>query len=156
VRHIGGSEGERRLRAPRRDVGGLEIFFLLHLGRGTLTKDDRLGVAPSGVAAVKALKVCVGVGNIEADLENTPQPLPGVPNVKGFRVARARVPHEGPKGIECRGSTREIKRVTKNGDRRLDTPKKHTARQRATPILPRFSVVTQHTTACVVWVWESL
>jgi hypothetical protein len=28
-------------------------------------------------------------------------PLPGAPNVEGFRVARTRVPHEGPKGIDA-------------------------------------------------------
>jgi hypothetical protein len=61
MRRSGGGEGERRLHAPRQDVGGIEIFFLFHLGRGTLTTDDRLGVAPSSVAAVKVLKSCIGV-----------------------------------------------------------------------------------------------
>jgi hypothetical protein len=36
--------------------------------------DDWLGVDPSSVAAVKTLKSCVGVGHVEADLENKPQP----------------------------------------------------------------------------------
>jgi hypothetical protein len=56
--------------------------------------NNRLGVAPSGVAAMKALKSGIGIGHVEADLDNTPQPLPSPPNVKGFHVARTRVPHE--------------------------------------------------------------
>jgi hypothetical protein len=61
MRRSGGGEGERRLRAPGRDVGGIEIFFLFHLGRGALTTNDRLGVAPSSVVVAKVLKSCVGV-----------------------------------------------------------------------------------------------
>jgi hypothetical protein len=34
--------------------------------------DDRLGVALSSIAAAKALKSCIGIGHVEADLENTP------------------------------------------------------------------------------------
>jgi hypothetical protein len=35
--------------------------------------DDRLDVTPSGVAAAKALKSCIGIGHVEANLENTLQ-----------------------------------------------------------------------------------
>jgi hypothetical protein len=73
TRRSGGGEGERRLRAPGRDVGGLEIFFLFHLSRGVLMTDDRLGLDPSGVAPAKALKSCVGVAHVEVDVENTPE-----------------------------------------------------------------------------------
>jgi hypothetical protein len=74
TRRSGGGEGERRLCALGWEVGGLEIFFRFYLGRGALTMDDRLGVAPCSVAAAKMLKSCIGVGHVEADLENTPQP----------------------------------------------------------------------------------
>jgi hypothetical protein len=73
-RHCGGDEGERRLRAPRREVEGLDILFLFHLGRGTLTMDDWLGVASSSVRAAKTLKSRIGVGHVKADLENAPHP----------------------------------------------------------------------------------
>jgi hypothetical protein len=46
----GGGEGERRLCAPGRDVGGLEIFLLFLLVRDVLAADDGLGVTPSSVA----------------------------------------------------------------------------------------------------------
>jgi hypothetical protein len=37
--------------------------------------EDGLGLAPNGVAAAKTLEPCVGVGHVEADLEEiTPQP----------------------------------------------------------------------------------
>jgi hypothetical protein len=36
--------------------------------------NDLLGVAPSGVAAANMLKPCIGVGHVEGDLEDTPQP----------------------------------------------------------------------------------
>jgi hypothetical protein len=50
------------------------------------------------------------ISHVEADLEKTHhRPLPGAPN-------------EGPKGIERRGCTREIKRATKHDDRELDMP----------------------------------
>jgi hypothetical protein len=54
--------------------------------------------------------------------------------VGGFLVAKTRVPHEGPKDIECRGCMREIKRSMKHDDGRLDTPE-------STLILPKFSAL---------------
>jgi hypothetical protein len=48
--------------------------------------------------------------------------------VEGFCVARTRVPHEGPKGIERRGCMRETKRAMKHGDGVLDMPESTTAR----------------------------
>jgi hypothetical protein len=85
----GGGEGERRLCTPGRKVGGLEIFLLFLLGRDVLATDDGLGISSNSVAAVKTLEPCVGVSHVEADLEETHHnPLPGVPNVGVFHVAR--------------------------------------------------------------------
>jgi hypothetical protein len=73
---------------PGREAG-LEIFLPFLLGRDVLAMDDGLGMSLNSVAAAKTLKTCVGVGHGEADLEETHHnPLPGVPNVRGFRVAR--------------------------------------------------------------------
>jgi hypothetical protein len=72
ARSGGGGEGERRLCTPGREVGGLQIFLL---GRGFPTTEDGLGLPPNSATAAKTLKPCVGVGHVEADLEeNTPQP----------------------------------------------------------------------------------
>jgi hypothetical protein len=43
-----------------------------------------------------------------------------------------------PKISNAGGYMREIKRAMKHGDGRFNTLEKHTARQRASPILPRF------------------
>jgi hypothetical protein len=73
TRSSGGGEGERRLCTPGRKVGGLQIFLLFLLGRDVLTTEDGLGLSPNGVATAKTLEPCVGVGHVEADLEeNTP------------------------------------------------------------------------------------
>jgi hypothetical protein len=75
VRSGGGGEGERRLCTPEREVGGLQIFLLFLLGRDVLMTEDGLGLPPNGVAAAKTLEPCVGIGHVEADLEeSTPQP----------------------------------------------------------------------------------
>jgi hypothetical protein len=74
VRSSGGSEGERSLCTPGRDIGGLEIFLLFFLGQDVLATDDGLGVSSNSVAAMKTFEPCVSVGHGEADLENTPQP----------------------------------------------------------------------------------
>jgi hypothetical protein len=104
TRSGGGGEGERRLCTPGREVGGLQIFLLFLLGRGLTTTEDGLGLPPNSVMVAKTLKPCVGVGHVEADLEeNTPQPLPGMPNVDGFCVARTR------------GTTRQTQRFERRG-----------------------------------------
>jgi hypothetical protein len=96
-----GDEGERRLCTPGWEVGGLKIFLL---GRDMLAMDDGLGVSSNSVAAVKTLKPCVSVSHGEADLENTPQPLPGARQMSVDFVSQEHgVPGEGPKGFECRG-----------------------------------------------------
>jgi hypothetical protein len=75
ARSSGGGEGERRLRMPGWEVGGLQIFLLFLLGQDVLAMKDGLGLSPNGVAEVETLEPCVGVGHVEADLEkNTPQP----------------------------------------------------------------------------------
>jgi hypothetical protein len=75
VRSSGGGEGEQRLCTPGREVGGLQIFLPFLLGRDVLMTEDGLGLSPNGIAAAKTLEPCVGVGHVEADLEeNTPQP----------------------------------------------------------------------------------
>jgi hypothetical protein len=68
-----GSEGERRLCTPGREVGGLQIFLLFLLGRSFTMTEDGLGLPPNSIATVKTLEPWVGVGHVEADLgENTP------------------------------------------------------------------------------------
>jgi hypothetical protein len=70
-----GGEGERRLCTPGREVGGLQVFLLFLLGRDVPTTEDGLGLPPNGITTAKTLERCVGVGHVEADLEeNTPQP----------------------------------------------------------------------------------
>jgi hypothetical protein len=63
---------------PRRDVGALEIFLLFLLGRDMLATDDGLVVSSNSIAATKTLEPCVGIVHDKADLENKPQPLPGI------------------------------------------------------------------------------
>jgi hypothetical protein len=61
---------------PGQEVGGLQIFLLFLLSRDIPTMEDGLGLPLNGVTAAKTLEPCVGVGHVEADLEeNTPQPL---------------------------------------------------------------------------------
>jgi hypothetical protein len=75
ARSSGGGEGERRICTPGREVGGLQIFLLFLLGQDVLTMEDGLGLSPNGVAVAKTLESCIGIGHVEADLEeNTPQP----------------------------------------------------------------------------------
>jgi hypothetical protein len=75
ARSGGGGEGERRLCTPGREVGALQIFLLFLPGRGIPTTKDGLGLPLNGIAAAKTLEPCIGVGHVEADLEeNTPQP----------------------------------------------------------------------------------
>jgi hypothetical protein len=73
TRSGGGGEGEQRLCAPGWEVGGLQIFLLFLPVRDVPTTEDRLSLPPDSVAAAKMLEPCVGVGHVEADLEeNTP------------------------------------------------------------------------------------
>jgi hypothetical protein len=75
ARSGGGGEGERRLCTPGWEVGGLQIFLLFLSGRSFTTTEDGLGLPPNSVATAKTLEPCIGVGHVEADLEeNTPQP----------------------------------------------------------------------------------
>jgi hypothetical protein len=75
ARSGGDGEGERRLCTPGWEVGGLQIFLLFLPGRGFPTTKDGLSLPQNGVAAAKTLEPCVGVGHVEADLEeNTPLP----------------------------------------------------------------------------------
>jgi hypothetical protein len=65
---------------------------------------DGIGLPPDSVAAAKTLEPCIGVGHVEADLEEiTPQPLLGAPNVDGFRVARTRGTMRWTQRFERRG-----------------------------------------------------
>jgi hypothetical protein len=91
ARSSGGGEGERRLCTPRQKIGGFEIFFLFLLGRDVLATDDGLSISLNSIAAAKMLEPCIGISHGEADLEETHHsPLPGVPNVEGFHIARTR------------------------------------------------------------------
>jgi hypothetical protein len=74
-----------------------------------LVMDDGLGIFSNGIAAAKPLEPCVGVSHVKADLEETHHnPLPGAPNVGGFRVTRTRGTTRRTQRFECRGCTREI------------------------------------------------
>jgi hypothetical protein len=91
VRSSSGGEGERGLCTPGWEVGGFEIFLLFLLRRDVLATNDGLGISSNSVAAAKTLKPRISVSHVEADLEETHHnPLPGAPNVGGFRVARTR------------------------------------------------------------------
>jgi hypothetical protein len=73
ARSSGGGERERRLCMPGREVGGLQIFLLFLVNQDVLVTEDGLGLSPNSVAVVKTLEPCVGIGHVEADLEeNTP------------------------------------------------------------------------------------
>jgi hypothetical protein len=101
ARSRSGGEGERRLCTPGQEIGGFKIFLL---GRDVLATDDGLGISSNSVAAAKTLEPCVGIIHVEADLEETHHsPLPGAPNVGGFRVARTR------------GTTRRTQRFERRG-----------------------------------------
>jgi hypothetical protein len=104
ARGSGSGEGERRLCTLGREVGGLEIFLLFLLGRDVLATDDGLDISSNSVVAAKTLEPCIGVGHVKADLEETHHnPLPGVPNVGGFRVARTRGTTRWTQRFEHRG-----------------------------------------------------
>jgi hypothetical protein len=104
ARSGGGGEGERRLCTPGREVGGLQIFLLFFPGQGFTMTEDGLGLSPDSVTAAKALESCVGVGHVKADLEKKHHsPLPGTPNVDGFRVARTRGTTRWTQRFERRG-----------------------------------------------------
>jgi hypothetical protein len=67
-------------------------------------KDLKTLSATARVDSAKAKMVMTIVTHVEADLEEiTPQPLPGAPNVDGFRVARTR------------GTTRRTQRFERRG-----------------------------------------
>jgi hypothetical protein len=75
ARSGGGGEGERRLCMPGREVGGLQIFLLFLPGRSFTMTEDGLGLSPDSVTAAKTVESCIGIGHVEADLEEiTPQP----------------------------------------------------------------------------------
>jgi hypothetical protein len=104
ARSSGGSEGERGFCTPGWEVGGFKIFLLFLLSRDVLATNDRLGISPNSAAAAKTLKPCVSISHAEPDLEETHHsPLPGAPNVGGFRVKRTR------------GTTRQTQRFERMG-----------------------------------------
>jgi hypothetical protein len=74
-----------------------------------LATDDGLGITPNSIAVAKMLEPSIGVSHVEADLEETHHsPLPGMPNVEGFHVARTRGTTRWTQRFELRGCTREI------------------------------------------------
>jgi hypothetical protein len=72
--------------------------------------EDGLGLSPNGVAAAKTLEPCVGVGHVEADLEekHTTAPYLARQMSRDFVLQEHGVPHDGPKDSNARGCTREI------------------------------------------------
>jgi hypothetical protein len=104
ARSSGGGEGERRLCTPGWKIGGLKIFFLFLFSRDVLAMDDGLSISSNSVVTAKMLKPCAGISHGEADLEETHHsPLPSVPNVREFCVARTR------------GTTRRTQRFKRRG-----------------------------------------
>jgi hypothetical protein len=105
ARSSGGSEGERRLYTPEREVGGLQIFLFFLLGRDVLTTEDGLGLPPNSIAAAKTLEPCVGVGHVEADLEenHTTAPYLARQMSMDFMSQEHGVPRDGPKDLNAGG-----------------------------------------------------
>jgi hypothetical protein len=90
---------------PRREVGGLQIFLLSLLCRSFTTMEDGLGLSPSSVAMAKTLEPCVGVGHVEADLEekHTIAPYLARQMSMDFVSQEHGVPRDGPKDSNARG-----------------------------------------------------
>jgi hypothetical protein len=99
--HTAKGSGERR-EAPEAEVAEL---WLADLPNGLQAIENmKTCPATARVNITKAKTVMTIITHVKADLEeNTPQPLPGAPNVDGFRVARPR------------GTTRRTQRFKRRG-----------------------------------------
>jgi hypothetical protein len=103
MRRSGGGEGERRLHAPRREVGGLKIFLLFFLGQDTLATDDGLGVTPAALRRRRLSSLALVSAMAKQIWKTHHSPLPGARNFGGFRVARTQ------------GTTRRTQRIRTQG-----------------------------------------
>jgi hypothetical protein len=130
-----GGEGERRLCTPRREVGGLEVFLFFLPGRGISTMEDGLGLTPNGVAAAKRLEPCVGVGHVEADLEEiTPQPSTWRAKCRWISCRKNMGYHAMDPKIQTQGAERGRSWITmKHGDGSLETSNTQHTAERETP-----------------------
>jgi hypothetical protein len=135
VRSGGGGEGERRLRTPGWEVGGLQVFLFFLPGQGISTTEDGLGLPPNGVAAAKTLEPCVGVGHVKADLEEiTPQPPTRHAKYRWISCRKNTGYHTTDRKIRTQGAERGRSWIaTKHGDRSLKTSNAQRTAERETP-----------------------
>jgi hypothetical protein len=140
ARSGGGSEGERGLCTPRREVGGLQIFLLFLLYRSFTTTEDGLGLPPSSVAMAKTLEPCVGVGHGEADLEeNTPQPPTWRAKCRWISCRKNTGYHVTDPRIRTQGAEHVKSWIAmKHGDGRLDCRTRNALQRERDRALPRF------------------
>jgi hypothetical protein len=136
VRSSGGGEGERRLCTLGWEVGGLQIFLLFLLGRDVLTTEDGLGLSPNSVVAAKTLEPCVGVGHVEADLEeNTPQPPTWRAKYRWISCRKNTGYHMMDPKIRTQGAEHGRSRITtKHGDGSLKTSNAQRTAERDTEL----------------------
>jgi hypothetical protein len=107
---------------PGLEVGGLQIFLLFFLGRDVLTMEDGLGLSPNDITVAKTLDPCVGIGHVEADLEeNTPQPPTWRSKCRWISCRKNTGYHTTDPKIRTQGAVRVRSWIaTKHGDRSLD------------------------------------
>jgi hypothetical protein len=126
----GGGEGEQRFCTPGWEVGGLQIFLLFLLGRGFTMMEDGLGLPLNGIAAVKTLEPCIGVGHVEVDLEEiTPQPPTWRAKCRWISCRKNTGYHATDPRIRTQGAEHGKSWITmKHGDRSLESSNaQHTA-----------------------------
>jgi hypothetical protein len=135
ARSGGGGEGERRLCTPGREVGGLQIFLPI---RDVPTTKDGLGLPPNSVAAVKTLKPCIGVGHVEADLEeNTPQPPTWRAKCRWISCRKNTGYHATDPKIRTQGAERGRSWIaTKHGDGSLESSNAQRTTERDAKLYP--------------------
>jgi hypothetical protein len=140
ARSSGGGEGERRLYTPEREVGGLQIFLLFLLRRDVLATEDGLDLSLNGIAAAKALKPCVGVGHVKADLEeNTPQPPTWRTKYRWISCRKNMGYHTTDPNIRTQEAVCVRPWIAmKHGDGRLEMPKSTLHCIERHQVLPRF------------------
>jgi hypothetical protein len=135
IRQLGSPRGED---APGQEVGGLQIFPLFLLGRGFTTMEDGLGLPPNSVTAAKMLEPCVGVGHVEADLEeNTPQPPTWRAKCRWISCRKNMGYHATDPNIRTQGAKRVRSWITtKHGDGSLESSNTQHTTERDAELYP--------------------
>jgi hypothetical protein len=85
--------------------------------------EDGLSLPPNGIAEAKTLEPCVGVGHVEADLEeNTPQPPTWRAKYRWISCRKNMGYHTTNPKIRMQGAKRGRSWIaTKHGDRSLES-----------------------------------